>query len=97
MCQVRKFFKLCSKLVFVQHFFLYRGHSLVSETAFLLPSIPSPEKKAEVVVPHEDIPLYPIPEFDLKKFNECIPERKAILDHKNKEIAVRLFCACIPF
>ncbi|XP_046459358.1 DNA nucleotidylexotransferase-like isoform X1 [Daphnia pulex] len=67
-----------------------RCHSLVSETGFLLPSIPSHEKKADDVVPHEEIPLYPIPEFDLKAFNECIPERKAILDHQNKEIAAAL-------
>jgi hypothetical protein len=69
---------------------------LVSETGFLLPSIPSHEKKADDVVPHVEIPLYPIPEFDLKTFNECIPERKAIFDHQNKEIAVRLLCICIP-
>jgi hypothetical protein len=64
---------------------------VVSESAFLLPSIPPPEKKAANDVSHsEEVPLYPIPGFNLKKFNECIPERKAVLDHQNKEIAVSI-------
>ena len=64
---------------------------MVSESAFLLPSIPPPEKKAADDVSHsEEVPLYPKPGFDLKKFNECIPERKAVLDHQNKEIAVSI-------
>lgn len=27
-------------------------------------------------------------DFDLIKFNQCVPERRAVLDHPNKEIAV---------
>lgn len=62
--------------------FLYRSHSVVSEAVYELPKLPSEEKVAS---PDEGSS---IPGFDLNKFNECIPERRAILDHLNKEIAV---------
>lgn len=53
----------------------------MSEALYEIPKL-SIEKK--VVDSCESI----IPGFDLAKFNECIPERRAILDHLNKDVAV---------
>ncbi len=48
--------------------------------------MPSPEKKVAL---DEKLSLDLVSGFDLNKFNECVAERRAVLDHPNKDIAVR--------
>lgn len=67
--------------------FIHRFHSLVPVAGYLLPSLSIPES-TPVTIPHEETSLYPDPDFDLNKFNECVAERRAVLDHQNKDIAV---------
>ncbi|XP_057368495.1 DNA nucleotidylexotransferase-like [Daphnia carinata] len=64
-------------------------NSLVSVTGYLLPSLPTSES-ISVNIPQEETSLYPDPNFDLSKFNECVAERRAVLDHQNKDIAEAL-------
>ncbi|KAI9558742.1 hypothetical protein GHT06_015531 [Daphnia sinensis] len=64
-------------------------HSLVPVAGYLLPSLSVPES-TPVNIPQEEASVYPDPDFDLNKFNECVAERRAVLDHQNKDIAEAL-------
>lgn len=65
------------------YLFCYRTGAVVSEIPYLIepskPAITDEQVECDSILPDD---------FDLKKFNQCVPERRAVLDHPNKEITV---------
>lgn len=71
-------------VLLITNFFRSRG--LVSELPYLLPT-ELLEDEVMKVPSTKASSLYPA-DFDLEKFNSCVPERRAVLDHPNKDISV---------
>jgi len=65
---------------------LIRAGEVIPEDGFLLQSVPN-KSLSKYVNPTTAQSTFP-PEFSLAKFNQCVPERRTVLDEKNKTIAV---------
>lgn len=61
---------------------------MVSSLAYNLPTESFEDEMAKAPK-KEPASLYPS-DFDLEKFNACVPERRAVLNHPNKDISVAI-------
>lgn len=73
--------------------YFHRSHSVIPEAAYILPNKLLPTEKTDTV---SEESTSTVPGFDLGKFNECVAERRAILDHPNKNISVSILKYCLP-